>query len=294
MARAPDEIKTIAKEMYETGTALIEIANQFNIPEGTIRSWKNRGKWQRNENCNVAKKKSVSKKKVEVVATEVEQVIDNPDLTDKQRLFCLHYIKCFNATKAYQKAYECSYAVANVESCRLLGYPSIKKEIRQLKQARFNKEMIEPEDIFQKYMDIAFADITDYLSFGREEVPVMGAFGPVEVKDEETGIKSMLMKEINVVKFKESSSVDGTILAEVKQGKDGASIKLADRMKALDWLTAHMDMATEEQRARIEILKARTNTESNLIEINDGILNIAELLRSPMSNRRMPDDEGGD
>lgn len=82
MARAPDERITIAKEMYETGTALIEIANQFNIPEGTIRSWKNRGKWQRNENCNatdnkkcnVAKKKSVSiKKKSQPSWIKIEQ-----------------------------------------------------------------------------------------------------------------------------------------------------------------------------------------------------------------------------
>ena len=29
------------------------------------------------------------------------------------------------------------------------------------------------------------------------------------------------------------------------------SIKLADRMKALQWLSDHMDLATEEQRARI-------------------------------------------
>ena len=49
--------------------------------------------------------------------------------------------------------------------------------------------------------------------------------------------------------------MDGTLIAEVKQGKDGASVKLMDRMKALNWLAEHMDLATEEQRARIEKLK---------------------------------------
>ena len=47
-------------------------------------------------------------------------------------------------------------------------------------------------------------------------------------------------------------------MAEVKQGRDGASIKLADRMKALQWLSDHMDLATEEQRARIAQIKAQT------------------------------------
>ena len=136
--------------------------------------------------------------------------------------------------------------------------PVIRKEIEQLKQNRLNREMLTEDDIFQKYMDIAFSDMADYVSFGRETVPVMGDFGPVEVKDPETGEKTTLTKEINVVKFRESDEVDGTLISEVKQGKDGASVKLMDRMKALNWLAEHMDMANDEQRARIEQMKAKT------------------------------------
>ena len=40
--------------------------------------------------------------------------------------------------------------------------------------------------------------------------------------------------------------------------KDYLIYKLADRMKALDWLANHMDMATEEQRARVMKLQAET------------------------------------
>ena len=114
---------------------------------------------------------------------------------------------------------------------------------------------LEPGDIFQKYMDIAYSDITDYLSFGQEEVTVMGTFGPVI--DKETN--KPLTKIVNTVKFRESTEVDGTIISEVKQGKDGASIKLADRMKALQWLSDHMDMATAEQRAKLTYIKAQTD-----------------------------------
>ena len=263
MARAPDKRIEQAKEMYLQGQKLVEIASQLNLPEGTVRSWKNRYNWDCNvakDQCNVAKGKKTEKHgKKEAAEWEVNQVIENPELTDKQRLFCIYYIRNFNATKAYQKAYGCSYETAMVEGSGYLRNPKIKSEILKLKQERLNREFLSESDIFQKYMDIAFADITDYLEFGTEEVPVMAIYGPVKIKDPETGEEKTLTKVINKVLFKSSSDVDGTIISEVKQGKDGASIKLSDRMKALEWLSGHMNMGTEEQLARLEQLRAQTD-----------------------------------
>ena len=199
-------------------------------------------------------------------------MMENPDLTDKQRLFCVLYIRCFNATKAYQRAYGCRYEIAVTEGSALLRNPRVKEEITSLKQARLNQEMLDESDIFQKYMDIAFADITDFVEFGREKVQVMGAFGPVEVKDPKTGKKVPLEKEVNMVRFRESSSVDGSLIAEIKQGKDGASIKLSDRMKALNWLADHMGMATLEQKLRIETMKTRIGMDSEQEPEDDGFL----------------------
>ena len=220
--------------------------------------------------ANVRKEKKYDKKKV--AADEVNEVIHNTELTDKQRLFCIYYIKCFNATKAYQKAYEVDYATAVVNGPRLLGNARVKEEILKLKQERLDREFLSEEDIFQKYMDIAFADITDYMEFGTEEVPVMAMYGPVKVKDKDTGEEKILTKIVNVARFKDSANVDGTILAEVKQGKDGASVKLSDRMKALQWLTDHMNLATEEQKAKIAVLKAKVeNNEGDEIQ-EDGFI----------------------
>lgn len=110
----------------------------------------------------------------------------------------------------------------------------------------------------------------------------MAMYGPVEIKDEETGKKIPLTKRINVVKFKESSEVDGTLITEVKQGRDGTSIKLADRMKALDWLAEHMDMATEEQRAKIDQMRANTvRLQSvNIDDREDGVMIVNDAPRS--------------
>lgn len=259
MARAPDKRIEEARQLYRQGKKLVEIASQLNLPEGTVRRWKCTHKWdsERSDKKNERSEKKKTKKK-KAAESEVEQVIENPELTDKQRLFCIYYIRSFNATKAYQKAYGCSYENAMQNGSRMLRNDKVKEEILRLKQERLNREFLSESDIFQKYMDIAFADITDYLEFGTEEVPVMAMYGPVKTKDPETGEEKTLTKIVNTVRFKESSEVDGTILAEVKQGRDGASIKLSDRMKALQWLSDHMNMATEEQKAKIAQIKAQT------------------------------------
>ena len=58
MARAPDPRIEQAKAMCLKGMKLV--ASQLNLPEGTVRSWKNRYKWD----CNVAKeKRNVAKRK---------------------------------------------------------------------------------------------------------------------------------------------------------------------------------------------------------------------------------------
>lgn len=258
MARAPDKRIEEARQLYQQGKKLVEIASQLNIPEGTVRRWKCTHKWdsERSDKKSERSEKKKTKKK-KAAESEVEQVIENPELTDKQRLFCVYYIRSFNATKAYQRAYGCSYEIANVEGYKNLVKPSIKEEIFRLKQERLNREFLSESDIFQKYMDIAFADITDYMTFGTEEVPVMAMYGPVKIKDPETGEEKQLTKIVNTVRFKDSTEVDGTILSEVKQGKDGASIKLSDRMKALQWLSDHMNMGTEEQKAKVALLQKK-------------------------------------
>lgn len=191
------------------------------------------------------------------IADEVKQVMQNTELTDKQQLFCIHYIRCFNATKAYQKAYGVDYATAASIGYRLLENDGVKEEILRLKQNRLNREFVSESDIFQKYMDIAFADMTDFVEFGN------GTFTDPET-DEEV--------QYSYVNLKDSKAVDGTLISEVSKGKDGAKIKLADRMKALQWLSDHMDLATEKQRAEIALLRAKVQTDDGEETADDGFL----------------------
>lgn len=280
------EVKATNAELayrdYLKGMKYKEIAEKYGVTINTVKSWKTRYKWSKDAKKSVhtktkkvcTQKSNESNAKKEAIAEAVGQVIENAELTDKQRLFCLYYVKCFNATKAYKKAYGCSYETAMTEGSKTLRNPKMKEEIIRLKQNRLNREMLDESDIFQKYMDIAFSDATDFVEFGQEDVPVMAVYGPVQVKDEETGEKKTLTKRVNVVRFKDSSEVDGTLIAEVKQGKDGASIKLPDRMKALEWLAEHMDIATEEQKARIEMMKQKSNVQQ---EEEDGVTIINDV-----------------
>lgn len=262
MSRKPDKRIAEAEKLFQRGFKLIEIAKKLELPEGTVRRWKSTYKWESERSDSKAnvrnRNEHVEKNKEKAIADEVKQVIDNPDLTDKQRLFCLHYVRCFNATKAYQKAYGSDYRTAQSNGYQLLTNTCIRNEIQRLKQNRLNRELFSEADIFQKYMDIAFSDITDYLVFGQKEVPVMGPFGPIKAEDPDTGKKVPVTKIVNVVQFRESDEVDGTLISEVKQGRDGASIKLSDRMKALNWLADHMDFATPEQKAKVRKLEAET------------------------------------
>lgn len=256
MPRARSPERDLAYQLWlDSGKKkkLKEIAEGLGVPEGQVRKWKNLDKWD----ADVPKKTkgNVPKREVHKAA---KRITENQELTDKQKLFCIYFSKSLNATSAYQKAYGCSYVAALTNGPRMLGNARIATEIRRLKQERYAQALLSPEDIFQKYMDIAFADMGDYLSWGQEEEPVIAQFGPVQIPNPETGEKETLMQNVNVVRLKESRDVDTTLIGEVKQGRDGITVKLPDRMKALEWLADHMDMATAEQKARTEKIIAET------------------------------------
>lgn len=236
----------LAESDYVAGMKYKDIAAKYGVSINTVKSWKKRYAWLRNKKTKSTQKGCTQNKKgahkKEAVAEDVSQVVINDELTDQQQLFCLYQSRMFNYTKAYMKAYPgCTYASAAVLGSRLMKNQLIRETIEQLKQNHMNREMLKQEDIFQKYMDIAFADMNDFMSFGQEEIET--DYGP---------------RMVNSVRLKESDQVDGTLITEVKQGRDGVSVKLADRMKAIDWLADHMDIATAEQKAKIEQIRAKT------------------------------------
>ena len=247
-----------AETDYMNGLKYKEIAEKYGVALSTVKSWKTRYGWSRKGKKGMHTKLEKSThtqihkndESAAVVDEEVKGILRNDELTDKQRLFCIYYIRSFNATKSYQKAYKCDYATAATNGPALLRKTQIKEEIDKLKQNKLNREMLSEEDIFQKYIDIAFADMNDYFEFGSKG-------------------------NINYGSLRNSSEVDGTLISEIKisHGKtESVSVKLLDKHKALQWLTEHMDMATEEQKARIEVLRTKTKSDEEEDIEDDGFI----------------------
>ncbi|GIN93336.1 PBSX phage terminase small subunit [Siminovitchia terrae] len=257
----------IRKEWETTKITLAALADKHNVKLGTLKSRKSREDWSR----DATKKDATIVKRMQPKKEEKEPIVETDNLTDKQRLFCIYYIKYFNATKAYQKAYECAYTTAMTNGNVLLRNTKIISEINRMKKEVTDGLMLDASMVLQKYIDIALADITDFTVFGKKEVEVMTMYGPLEDED-----GNVVMKEVNYVDFKESTEIDGTIITEVRQGKDGVSVKLADKMKALEVLAKYTDLIPdhfkrqlEEEKLKIAHVKAFGNDDPEQYE-DDG------------------------
>lgn len=268
MARQRDPRRDEAFEVFKENNGEItnrKIAELLNVPEKTISGWKSKDKWlqklngvlQTNERSTPKNKGSTSKKKTPKL------LIENDELTEQQKLFCLYYLQFFNATKAYRQAYGCAYSTARTEGSRSLANPNIKEELHRLKAELQQDVFLDAKDLMKEYMKQAFSDITDFAEFGKKEVPVMGMFGPVT---DENGRE--LMKEINYIDFKESSEVDGTLIKEVKVGKDGVSVKLYDKQKAMNELLKYLN-GDELRNAQITNLRAKAHENDEPDEVED-------------------------
>lgn len=243
----------MAYEDYINGMKYKDIAEKYDTTINTVKSWARRYGWSKkcaHKNKGVHTKK-VAKKQAEKIAENM--VYENGELDEERQLFCIYYLKYFNQVKAFLKVRpDAKYDSACVLANRWMKEDAVQKEIKRLKKEMYTEALLDPHDIVQKYIDIAFYDATDYATF-----------------------------DGNKVRLKDSSKVDGTIIQEVKQGRDGISIKFADRMKALDWLTKHLDMANDEQKAKIELIKAQTeklNRDSSSDDPeDDGVIIINDL-----------------
>ena len=257
----------LAKVDYDNGMKYKDIAKKYDVTINTVKSWKTR-KWNKiNEEADKksvhTKEKGVHTKKKQThtdeLTTERLSIEDeslsneNSDLTDKQWLFCRYYTKYWNATKAYQKVYDCDYMQAMSNGARMIRNDKIRAEISAIKQDIADGIMIESRAVLQKWIDIAFADISDYVAWGTEKRLIPDVFVGRDANDK----KVFEDKEINVnyVHLKSASNIDTSIVTEIKEGKDGVTVKLADKMKALDFLTKYMDLLNDNELKQLKIEK---------------------------------------
>ena len=248
----------IRKEFETSDITMADLAKKHKVKPTTLRSRKNRESWQRNATKGTTQRKgndaTQQSKTLQRDATQNKPklVIDNDGLTDKQKLFCLLYLQYFNATKAYQEVYKVDYKSAKSAGNLLLTKVDIKEELTRLKAELQTDLYIDAKDILSEYVKQAYADVTDFLEFRLIEEPMRDMFGQVVI-DGETG--QPVIKRKNIVEFKDSEEVDGTLIQEVKMGKDGPSLKLMDKQRALDALMKYVDVDALKQ-AQLEKAQA--------------------------------------
>jgi len=289
MARARDPRRDEAKQVWldnDGEIKLVDLAEQFEVTSSTMRKWKATDKWddelkgsapkQSNKSAPIKKQSKTAVKK-EPVESELV-VSDDNGLTDKQQLFVGYYVKYWNATKAYKKAYECDYNTARNNGSRLLAKASIKAEVVRVRDEITGDALLSKRVLIQKWIDIAFADMTDFVSFGTTQRHERDEEGNILIGED--GEPSTY--PISYVNLEDSLEVDGSLITEVKQGRDGISIKLADKMKALDFLTKHMDLLDDRELTKLKVEKARIEVDKlqNGDDSTTQESEVAKMLRS--------------
>lgn len=272
LARERDPNRDKAFELYKNSEGNIanrEIGNILNVPEKKIAVWKQRDKWNvvQQSKINVVQHKKNNNRKTKITKSKENE------LTEKQRLFCFCYVKNFNATTA---AINAGYSK---DTARVIGYenltkPYIREEIERLKNIKRQSIMINEDDIVERYMQIAFADMTDFAEFGTKEVLDLDSNGRQRVDDKGNPV----YRKYDFIDFKNHDQVDGGLICEISVGKSGMKVKLEDRQKALDWLSNYfnMDPASKHKqwydRQRLELEKSKINPPEEQDLPDDGFM----------------------
>lgn len=259
-----------AEQDYMAGMKYKDIAEKYGTTINTVKSWKKRYGWNREEGAHKMEKVCTQKRKgapktVVPIDDGTKETLQNDELTPEQQMFCIYYSRTFNATQSYLNAFRCSYDTANAEGYKLLVKPCIRAEIERLKEIKRQQIVAGADDIVELQMRIAFADAGNYATFGNNG--------------------------INWVHIANSDAVDTQIIQEIKEGQTGVSIRLADKQKAIDWLTKYF-LLHPDDKYKAEFNKKRAEVEDGASErILANMQTIADILQHPAANRSIDDFE---
>lgn len=251
----------LAYKDRQQGMKYKDIAEKYDVSINTVKAWKSR-KWNKLEQTSDPPLNKVAHKKEKGCTQEkLQPVIDNDDLTEQQKMFCLFYLQHFNATKAYQQAYQCDYNTANANGSRLLVKASVKDELRNLKAELQQEQYFTVQDIIADYAKQWKADINDVITSDRKRTKAVDGKGQL-VKDE-NGEQVYLY--YNTITAKNSDEFDGQLVKEISQGRDGVSVKLYDKQKAMNELMKYLggDALREAQLSKLTGNDGTTNDQEN-------------------------------
>lgn len=253
-----------AEKDYLSGMKYKVIAEKYGVSLNTVKSWKSRNGWQRDATKKKGahkKEKRVHTKKSKVAQARspdvIDKLVENDELKDRQKAFCLYYLQRYNATWAYQKAYGADYETARRNGYRLLTNADIKKQLAELKKQQSAELYATANDIMLNYLKQAHSDVTDVLEFKTvkrlswnkipdDTGPYEDANGHYRLDpkiDPETGEQAFYYE--NLVLLKDSNEIDTSNVKSIRINDGEAVVEMYDKQKAMKELLNRLPNADD-------------------------------------------------
>ena len=228
-----------AEKDYKAGMKYKDIATKYNVTINTVKSWKTRYGWQREEStqkktdvCTQEQKGMHTKESMQLIEKSISEekefgYIDDDGLTDRQRLFCYYYMQSFNAYQSAIKAgYSESYSRSRIHE--MLGNVGVKSFLNKLKEQQRTEFMLSQEKVLNRHLQIAFSDITEYIN----------PDGTLKHDIDGTLIKKMTIKTSRIELddgYKENNTV---------------SLEMEDRKESLKFLTEYIGLGKNSKESK--------------------------------------------
>lgn len=160
------------------------------------------------------------------------------ELTEKQKNFCTEYLKDFNATEAYLRAgYKSSRKSAGAAGHRLLKNVEIQAHLLRVQKRVGDRAEITLERTLQEVAYVAYSRITDSVSFNDNDVTI----------SDSATLSDDVLAAIAEVKRSETMSEASTTVTK--------SVKLHNKLSALNWLGQFFGVGTDFNQARASLKK---------------------------------------
>ena len=160
------------------------------------------------------------------------------ELTEKQKRFCAEYLKDFNATDAYVRAgYKSSRSSARTLGSNLLANVNIQAYLCRLRKDAGDRTGITLERTLQEVAYVAYSRISDSMEFSDRGVTIKDS---KELDDE-------VLAAIAEVKRSETENEASVTVTK--------SVKLHNKISALNWLGQFFGIGTDFNQARASLRK---------------------------------------
>ena len=261
MPKAKDARADKAFEMYKQGLKLIEIANQLGIAEGTVRSWKNRYKWDDGGNATLQKKEKKERNVAKKIATQTNDAswveIEHEYVTDISRKPC----------SLEDLARKYSIPIQTIKDQSATGKWSDKRAEYKLKT---NQKLIEKSSDADADRIVRLLSIADKAAEKAEQA--LGELEQYVVRDKKK-VKTVEYKDNTAIGKPTKEIIDETERINIASGpidRLGLS-QVTGALKNLKEIYM-IPAALEKQSAETALLKAKVQTDDEEETADDGFL----------------------